>query len=248
MKFNFNRLINLVRRDLIIYKNYLLFGIAGLFIFLFGLSQLVAYNDNQPVLDPDFWYGWWVALFVGGGLVFTALVFWEFKSHAGRIQFLSLPASNLEKTISRLFYSAIAYPVVITAIIALAYLLTSSFLGFSDWGSYGDEELSIPLHIFYLGNAFIYIWAIAFNRFVIPKTIIFSFLAFMAFAFMASLGFRIIFHEHFEGLTIMNHSFQVTNGSEIEMNIGRWLKPVLLYCIPVFFWVVAYFKMKEKEA
>jgi len=249
MTFNISRFSNLIKRDFIIYRKTLIYFFLALASY-FGLIVLLGYESSN-LNDTSYWFSWYVTALFPIGLTISSLVFWEFKSSAGRIQYLSLPASNLEKIASRQLYVLVIYPILVTVLFAIIYGLFKSI--YPEMGI--DDEMKMILkyllHAFVVSQAFVLICAVYFNTFVPVKTIMTSWALFFIQILLTVIVFRIVFWDYFDGLFSVVHVESSKPNAEFEDFAKNKLVPIAefigFYVLPVFLWVIAYFKMKEKE-
>ena len=253
MEFNIKRFAQLIKRDFITYRKPLLFGIATLFLFLLALSSFLWFTNVNQVqqLDDDYWSSWLVVFVFFGGLVFTSLVFWEFRTPAGRISFLSLPASNFEKVLSRWIYTLVLYPLVTLTSIYMVYLICKLFYTNITWVSMEFSRLTNDLTMLYLLiHGVMLMFGIWFNKYVAPKAALISFAAFLIGTVCFSLFIYVVFNNLFDGM-MMDREIRVHPKPEFQQSMEVTVFPIvgtlLLVFIPVFFFVVSYFKMKEKQ-
>ena len=247
MNFNITRFITLARRDFIIYRKPLLYGLLLIPLSVFMISYLKGLSEG--VLDATFLLNWIAVFLFVGGIAFTSTVFWEFKSTPERAQYLTLPASNFEKLLSRWIYSLVLYPIFICLVFWI--LIKANGTGFNDQNK---EILGIFGNVYILGHSIFFMFAIWFNKYVAPKSILTIWLVFFVLVLIISLLFRLVFMDVFDGFSIQfNETVKIDPKNEnfpawVEHNVCPLLKIFVWYILPIFFWVVAYFKMQEKEA
>ena len=249
MSFSLARFFSLVKRDFIIYKKPVIYLAIGL-ILIMGFLSWIGYA-SQNITDFKFWFTWFLMALMGGGLLLTSVAFWEFKSPAGRIQYLSLPASNLEKFATRHIYTLIVYPFLILSLFTVLYMILSSFYPNISIGSEDRFMIKMFMKTYVLAHSVVIICGIYFNKYVAPKTMITGWAIFFISLLIGLFLVRIIFHDMFSGFFQKKMDIDVTMDAEfqewLEIGIQDKLNAILLNVLPIFFWVVAYFKMKEKE-
>ena len=251
MKFNFTRFVNLIKRDFITHKKNILYICSGIWGFLAGAIAInYASNNNPSYSNARFWVPIMLGLLLIGGLTFTAMVFKEFKTPGGRLQFLSLPASNLEKVMSRWLYSLILLPLFITG----SVWLVSSFClaeGESIWYQLGEARPYLPW-LFVLLHAFTFLLALFFNKLVPVKVLLTSAAVNIISVLLVSLIFILIFREYidFQGQVKLDESMTMSRDGQsfFEYTVFPKLKFIAYFILAPFLWIVSYFKMKEKEA
>lgn len=251
MQFNLKRFKQLLTRDLVIYKKPLLYFIFGSFIILGLITAISIIDSEYHMLGNGYWEGWFGILLFGGGLLLTSVIFWEFKSPAGRVQYLSIPASNFEKCLSRWLYSLILYPIVICLIlIVLRFVsdaITNPISNDFSWDPFKEMTKG-----YYLLHSVLFVFSIWFNKYVAPKTAITGFALAILTVVLFYIAHRIFFYDLYEGIfQIDTHRNKMLPKPEFQSYI-EGIVPSLVYAaliiIPAFFYVVSYFKMKEKVA
>ena len=250
MEFNLTRFSNLIRRDIITYKKPALYAMASTFGFLILVYFFHRISNGSWNVAGNFWKKVYLAFVFSLGLTFTSLVFREFKTPGGRLQFLTLPASNLEKLASRWLYSLIVFPLFITFAVWIMSIFTvpegdSMFSHFD-----GDIGRYILLG-FVILHALMFLYAIWFNNLVAIKGTLVGLITILILAFLLVGMFWIIFNEYFDGPFAdgPNEAYMDLAGQQFFMNkvqpVGEFL---IKFFVAPFLWVVSYFKMKEKEA
>jgi len=247
MNFSPTRFLSLIKRDWIINKKLLALLLAAFPI----LVYLTCYIQNKSDhLDSGFILNWFGIYLLLGGAVFTSTVMWEFGSSPKRLQYLTIPASHLEKYLSRWVYSLIIYPMFV----AIVVYIVSKLFGIT-WSNEDKEMQRLLFKIYYVGHAVILMFAIWFNRFVLPKTFLSIFAVSTVFAIIMTLIGMIVFPE-----LVNKNGFGLSMNESISIEPNEWFKNfaehtlfptlqfVFWWVIPPFFWVVGYFKMTEKEA
>lgn len=263
IQFNLNRLVLMLKHDLAKYWKKILTIIGGsflagtLFAVFFTITEdyaLVA-NEMHLILFP------FILFFVGMFLV--SLSFKDLNSDSERIFYLGMPASHLEKYISRFIYTGILFPLFISVaycIYAFFYdtviltLLDSGITRFSFFTnifqgytptSFDFLKFYLPLHsVFFLG-------AIAFRKLAFFKTLFSGWLVVFLSAGISYLLVMILLPELFAGGGFLqNPTVEPSEWFQefFETYIDDILYIIGLIIIPIVFWIVGYFKLTEKEA
>ena len=193
MRFNSKRFLILLKHDLTVYSKPILYGSAGIFLLIITISGLInigADNGTLP-LNHEYWSAWLVFLVMVACLLLTSAIYWEFKENSSRLQYLILPASNFEKTLTRWLYTLLLAPLLCFILLYLARLVMS----FSEHSTeyfmnYGDVLPPLIL-IYAISHALMFMFAIWFNKYVAPKASIISFLVFILSAIILAGEFSI---------------------------------------------------------
>ncbi|PHN06509.1 hypothetical protein [Flavilitoribacter nigricans] len=130
-------------RNLLLISGLLVLGVLVFTVLVEDSSmtrQDVTYLADQWRSSAKFHISFFPAYLMVGGLIFTSLVFWELRGSASRQFFLALPATNLEKWMSKWVLSALLFPLILTVVYQLfAQYTYQRFLGM------GFEMVHLPL-------------------------------------------------------------------------------------------------------
>ena len=184
-------------------------------------------------------------------IIWASISFHEIANTSGRQQYLSLPASHLEKLSSKWFIISLVIPILFTLFFVIAGYLNyfiiemvssrTTSLPFFDWSTIGKSIIDLigVQSLFYAGSI---IWP----KHSIFKTGLSIFVFLTGAALVTFLFARIIFPEHFSsnGFTVNEHNFSM-NFNPLETY--PYLFKVLGICGSIFFMILTYFKLKEKE-
>jgi len=251
MKFNLTRFINLIKRDFITHKRSILFICLGLWAFLLAIIGF-NYFFEFSTKAYQYSYFWTPIILAGlfiGCMIFTALIFKEFKTPAGRLQFLSLPASNFEKVFSRWIYTLILMPLFFLGSI---YLFSSFCLadGQSLLDDFSREDIKYFPFAFIILHASTFLLTLFFNKLVPLKVMVSSIILNIVTGLICFGMFYLIFNSYFTDGLKQGVSVDVTLRGDaknfLEYSLMPKFKFVLLYLLAPYLWVVSYFKMKEK--
>ncbi|MEO1518011.1 MAG: hypothetical protein AAFV95_23515 [Bacteroidota bacterium] len=253
--FNPKRFGQLLRRDLFFAsKRVLLIG-AGIFTFLvlFALGSFW-HRDNDLM---EFHQRFFPIILLAGGILFTSSIFREaHQNQSGQI-YLTLPASTLEKLLSKLLLSSVIFCVVVTT----AYWLTSLLIGAMGSLIFGiDLPSFVPydyynrrfIVLFLILQSFFFLGAISFRRYSWVKTGLTAFVTAIVMVLIFALIARLIFWDLFNGWAISRYEVEKVVPSEGFDNFARFqlrhILNFLLYGVtPLLLWTVSFFKLKEKE-
>lgn len=240
--FDINRFGLLLRKKLIDGKSamlYELLGLVAVLALLFGLvaasgmvsaqSQLVIFKIGIAVL----------------GIVYADRAFNETKNRVKGMFYLSTPASHLEKFLSALLYTSLFFPIafmlVFLAVDGLFYVVLNgtglvhmqSILSIGSMDVLNSvRDLLLLQSVFMLGS----IW---FKK----RSLLKSAIAIVGFYALIAIVFLLVLSPKFgsyNGLSMDVGMDQNEFINQILFNLFNWL-------LPVYFWVVAYFRLKEKE-
>jgi len=253
--FDFNRFSLLLKKELWSGNKKPLIVAGAVFGFLILVALLQIYWTGG--YEEMNWNMFPVIIFFGG-LIFTSVIFYEFNDKTGTHHYLSLPASNFEKFLSKWLITAILFPIG-ASILFLIY----SKIGDAIYFNYRSETGYIPWKltdwwsIFFLKIYVVYqstylIGAVVFQKYTFFKTSIVHWGISIASAIIGSILFRIIFADQFEGLFYINQDINMqTSDTVIDFMENKFLSILefaLWYLVPPIMWIVGFFKLKEKEA
>lgn len=249
MELNINRLMLMVNRHMIMDSKKYLRGIIGglvfaLLITLLGLVDGIVHMDTFASIT--------LAAFGIGGVVLTSKIFNEMSDSNSGYQFISLPASNLEKYLSAWIVSYLLYTILaISAMVIGGWVLTSlSLFDIKVIGrSFQGRDLWELASAYLFANALFLFGAATFKSHALVKTVL-SFGAVILGFFLLGLGvFGVMYllgvAPGDSGVKFHGTGYNIRIESFLEENLAL---EVLSKVIPfAFFHIVGYFKIKERE-
>lgn len=257
MSLKLTRMMALMRRDYFIYRKPVLFiSLALIVIVTLILYMQASEQENHSSTTFITW------LFILGGILASSH-FTDFRSHSHRVSYLSLPASNLEKHVTHILYCTLGFISVWLIVFGLgqffANILIEYFTTSKSYESFLNFHMNaIDLTCFWLlVMSIFFMFSIVFNRFALVKSFLLIALVGVVFALIVFLMFYLIYFEHipwFKGEEFANSrevELKEPDGALTEeyfQNISHRALFVLKFCAAPFFFIVSYFKLKEKEA
>lgn len=253
MEYNIKRIGLLLNKD---FKEMLLKTIAIIsliFFVIITINLVISYfNVNSNAHNFNI-YGTFIGMFMIGCTIMGSITWEEIAKRPRRIEYLSLPASTAEKLSSKFITSAILFPIlmIIMFFIMRGYAegMNSILGGRLRLDNFPDFEQYKLFNVGAILTAIFAYGSIKYNTASFPKIIVWAlafFAAFVAISFV--LGF-IIFPE-------MRHAIfgfdepraQIHTNDNIEDFWLIGLLKKLFYIVPLIFWGMSYFTLKEKEA
>jgi hypothetical protein len=256
--FNWQRFVRVFLNDLMLLQArrmaFASLGLAGMGILVYLAAAGEAAEGDVEVALTLF-----SVLLIGGGQIFTSMIYNDMHHPLERFQYLMLPCANLERFISRylitaplyLVYAVVLYKVFeVVANFALAVLFEAPPIPALDIGS--EEARRIMLGYF-ASHVFVYCAAIWFRSYALIKLMAASFLFWMACAALMFLTIRILYWDSFISLFELNPDGPFPNiefGPESfvdrEGNFLVWAKVTVLAFLG---WILflAYLGLKEHE-
>ncbi len=251
-QFDIKRFWHLVRNDLFTnFRSLLIAGGAAIGILLF-INFFSMLGDQQVLVLPVFYC---LMLFIGGYII-TSNVFSDLHHPQKNYVYLTLPASNLEKFISKLLLTTVGYILgamilyfLFSVIMSLVNLL---FFGFTNplFNPF-DEVVWICNGVYLVTQSIFLLGAAFFRKNALIKTVFALWVGATALGIFAALTGRILFWEFIDGWhsDMFFHYFGLeeqlsdffTSFGETMIFCFRWiLAPVL--------WFITFLRLKEAEA
>lgn len=248
--FNPVRVVLLMRNAVMLSRASILFTSAA----LAGVVILWSLADTYTGCSPMFHRSAYLWLFFSGGLFVTCRGFRELHDPIKGYAWLLLPASALEKTVSRILLVGPVY-----CIASLMAYLAASLL------SEGVNALTVgrchfwfnPLDFFIFKLMAVYIvvqapflaGAVYFKKHVLSKTILFLVCIVVVFGVGMLAAARIIFGEGFGGLDLNGLDFAYESGMFQGMGPGliKTGKVIFWFVLPVVSWVICFLRHRETE-
>jgi hypothetical protein len=263
--FSFPRLLQLIRKQwfensrLYLFSTLALLGMLGLVMFFWLIADGKNYSEDS--LYIIFVFG----IFISGA-VFASMAFSMLGNKEKGTYWLAFPASHLEKLICMIFYNVIVFTVVYCACFFLLKSLTVTYVNSlvagdpqaytfrrSIWDSNHSFLGLLPyfLYCFFAVQAFYMLGSVYFPRY--------------SFVITTIVGSALIFVFTYYSMSLLKGSFQEGfswNGGHIRKYEGDFtsyrrydLPPVftnliifgLKYIWAPVFWIVAWFRLKEKQ-
>jgi len=256
---NLNRFFLVVKRDLIENGRSALFGMLTV-ISIFSFILLMTSFDTNQILLTELGNRLYIIEFWFIGVFFSGMAFRDFRNKERSMAYLMLPASSLEKFLSILFLTTIGFFISFTLLFGAFNLLNMGVI------SSFSEALSLELYnpfnrdvwasimIFIPVQAIFLAGATTFKKVPLFYTVLYFFLFLLIYGFLATILMKF----YTGSLTISEFgdnssiSFYSSDGYMGEKSIDKILSVqsflfFISYLLAPIFWVVAWFKIKEKE-
>lgn len=184
-------------------------------------------------------------------LIFSSLAFVELAKTSGRQNYLSIPASHLEKTVSKWSSVAIMIPLAYIIFFTVLYYLAPFVLGWfttkpirvdqMEWKVLFESfpPLILAQSVYLLGS----VWMPSYS---LIKTTLGIFALAILMAILSFLVFRISYYELFDGFDMVHENIKIDlPGHRIFENRSlRYLSGVILFIVLM---TTTLFKLREKE-
>ena len=256
--FSFARFGHLLRRDF--NQSGKSFLILMTIMFVIWTINTTAQADDRETELHIMMFPQWLLL---GGFIISSLAFYEFIKPTERQFYLQLPASNLEKVVSRWLLTGIGYTIGLVAYYWL-YSLLANWIGatfydhqFDPFTPFRGNNL-IAIKAYLAAHTIFLAGAATFKRFAFFKTL---FAAIILAAIVALLGltsFRIIFADLFDGLYHFRPEMMI-DGKMVPVEpsrafvatlkefVPKYTKIMGFVIAPIIMLFIGYFKLKETE-
>ncbi|MCL6265574.1 hypothetical protein [Flagellimonas myxillae] len=246
-RFDFNRVRQFVKRDLILLRGTFSTGIfvAIILVFLFCLFNMMW--DKQLGLEE--FYGIFALVYLPLGLLFTFSLFREFGNPKTNALYLALPVSSLERLVAKWLVSTLVYTIVFS-VVALLIAILALIFGIVLFGA--DFNVPTLFSTSYINIVAIYLFvqpvfmvgAMSFSKNKIGKTLLSLGIALLCFLLLNFLLYAMF--NHSLGVFAEDGLGSVAFGkASTQFSIfGQWFYGLIFGPLML---VVAYFKMVEKE-
>jgi len=250
--FSLPRFFNLFKEETSSGHRMTLIIASVVFAFLSFLFILNGSDRGTPEFH-EIWYG---LVLLAGGFYFTSTSFNELNRKEERMNYLAIPASIFEKFSMKLLITTLGYIISVT----LIYWLFSKFIDlitlryfdfqFDVFNPFGEHYLLLIKLYLVLQSIFI-LGAATFNRFSFFKTLFALGLIGLIIGTFFGISLRLVFADFFESLFVPRDDVTVIPSIEFRnfMEYTAWplLQNLFWYVLAPVLWVIAYFKLKERE-
>lgn len=241
-------------------------AILGILIAWFVLAILV---DSEDAMVKEIQHVTFFMFLFTIGAFYSSQYFRELGSREKGSNFLLLPASTFEKVLCSLLYSVFLFFAVFTL---LFYIADTLMVGVANMLPEegrprkievanvfrvnlfsGNSAFTFNLLLFYFSiQAAFLLGSVYFHKYRFVKTIITGFaFGFFIFCLLYFLYVQLLPRgEYFEG-GLTNYRVYVDGVNDYLVSLPKWIgeimKYMVMYAIAPFFWLVTYFRLKEKQ-
>lgn len=251
--FDWRRFIHLLKNEIVSnYRSLLVSAgaVTGVLMVIYLLQML----GNNPTAFHEVWYP--LVLFIGG-FVISSKVFSVIHDRRQNYIYLTLPASNCEKFISKLILSAVGW-VVASAIFFFLFSVLAAAVSELVWensmGIFNPfQNLYAKCAAIYLVLQSIFIFAsIYFRKNPLAKMLGSLFLIGIVLVLFSGLMLRIIFAKYIPWHGCMTidfdqYFFQLDNIESFFLVLGEIVKYSFWILLAPYFWILSYIRLKEAE-
>lgn len=244
------RVYFLIRNAIVLNKSSILFSTAA----LAGILSLLSLFDTYGSCSPMFHRNAYLVIFFPVGILLTTRAFRDLHDPVKGYSWLLMPASSLEKTLSRILLTTLVYSFGSLVI----YLLFSLF-------SEGINMLVLrrchfmlnPFDPVILKSIGVYMavqapfltGAVYFKKHSLSKTILFLTFSVLIIGLGILIAIRLIFGEGFFWWDIQNlfYSDEHDDFTAVGSGIINTAKFLFWFAVPSISWTICYFRYRETE-
>lgn len=255
IQFKPDRFVHLFRKELFSGHKRTLITASAVFGILLVIILVWAEDRDSDIYE--FHEIYFPLILLAGGFIFTSIIFKDLDDSNKALLYLTLPASNFEKFLSKWLLCVICFPIIaltgywLFSLIAAGLSQSLFDFGTPSFNPFGAEEWFF-VKLYVVLQSIFFIGAIVFRKYVAVKTIGSLFIIEIIFAALIFLLFRILFASEFQGLFNIQDGGALGEPSQgfIDFMKGpAWTTAQYLFWLvmPLLFWTVTFFKLKEKE-
>lgn len=247
--FSSNRFIILLKREINHAKRPFLYAIGGVFggLSIGILVQLFSNSNMHNTLNIDS-----LLTSVGiMGIIWSSISFSELINPASKQQYLALPASTLEKILSKWSIVSILIPIFfIICYIMYSYAFTAVINGLSvknlPFANFPINDLVKFILSLSLAQAIFFAGSVWMPKNSILKTGAGLVAVFFVICIFSLFAMKIIFYDVIDGWSFNSRNVDV-DFPMFEAFNSVYVKSIVYLITYTFFITVSYFKLKEKE-
>lgn len=237
--FDINRLVNFIKRQLILNISSFWIALGAIVGILLIISLLVAYFEPMNIYNLPALY---MVVFFISGYIFTSVIFSEMNTPQKSFSFLTIPVSNLEKIIGSWIITSPLFIITYIILMYIIFAISATMAGMPHAvANLLTHDIFVSLGIFMVVQTVFFLGACTFKGNNFLKTLFSLFiLANVLGIYTGILGWTVIgFNNSFEP----SYEFQdwATSFAETVFPILFW------YVLGPFMVVVSYFKLKERQ-
>lgn len=250
MEFNFQRLLFLFKKDFrhLVLPTFLTTSL--IFIVILGFNVLGLLDSHGPQnLDifGSFLFFVYISLAIIGSITWE-----EINKRNKRIDYLVLPASTMEKTASKFISIMIVYPLLMVLLYMVLAPLVNGIAGVLYDGpiifNYNADNKVILANAGLIITSFFAYGSIKFNTGSFIKIILWGLAVMGVFALISFIMALTLYPD----LRAEVFGFESTIQRSMNVDPGEhWIPQLaikLYYIVPLIFWTMSYYTLKEKEA
>jgi hypothetical protein len=244
------RVYSLIRNAIVLNRSSILFITAALASILSLLSLFDTYGNCSPMFHRNAY----LVIFFPGGILLTTRAFRDLHDPVKGFSWLLLPASSLEKILSRILLTTLVYSfgsLVIYLLFSLfseginMLVLRRCHLIFDPF----DPVIFKSIGIYLVVQAPFLTGAVYFKKHALSKTILFLIFSILIIGVGLLIAMRIIFGEGFSWWNVQEifYSNEVDDFTAVGSGVINTAKALFWFAVPSVSWIICYFRYKETE-
>lgn len=224
-------------------------GLAGIGMLMYLLATLPEESPGEVAATL------FSVLLLGGGAIFTSMIYNDMHDPLERFHYLMLPCSNLERFLSRYLITAplfVLYAIVLYSVFEPAANFLCAQL--RDGRTVAPLDLDSPLLRgaivgYFVLHVFIYTGAIWFRSYALMKTLFASFVLWASLGTAFFLALRLFYLDSFISLFETNPAGPYFNFEYLHLDSEnpQWYYRLLLWAFLLWILFLAYLGLKEHE-
>jgi len=240
-------------------KKMLLISIGGFFGLIFIVTFFIAYYTNSEIIGKGmngFLFSAYAFLLFMGSIILSGRAFQNLNSPEKSIAQLMMPASTFEKFILPLVYTSLGWLLlsftlfgvfgfVTTALWNIVFdLQIENFVIFEILSD--SNAIKIVESLFFIHSIF-FLGAVSFKKYPIAKTALATFIVNIIFVVFTLILIMVLFGSFdFFGESIEN-IYDLYFNADLMERIGKVMEKIFIVLLPGVLYLIAYFKLKERE-
>ena len=258
-----NRLYALVRRELKTSQKDLTTYALVIVLVLFGFETLqsIIARYAGTSFPMEVYIEMFPSFLLLGGFILTSLMFAEdmfSKDH--QQEWLMLPATNLEKFLSKALLVTIGYPIALTVLFFLTSVVTEpiQLIIFGNpmalFNPFKESDFVLMLGQYWVWNTVFLLGATYFHKAHFVKTVLAVGVVMLLFGLMGMLFARIVFAIKFGSSMQIFDAFYYLNPYVVRSSVASFkvfsvFSQILYYVVlPLFCMVTAFYRVEEVQA
>lgn len=251
--FNLKRFFLLLRNDLL--RNYrTLLIAAGAVAAIYFISTIPAIFFSPGSTTQDFHIGFYPMFLFIGGFLLSGAAFSEIHQAQKNVAYFMLPASTIEKYVSKLLLTSLGYTAASVAFYYLLSLLSAGIAAiFTGWSfpvfnPFAHKVLT-GVAVYLVTQSLFLFGGLYFKKHPSMKILFAQLGIAVALTIFFLLVLRIVYHDFFHGMHFFNN--YIFNDVVAFERLVRTLSTIIKYLFWIgfapYFWILGYLRLREAE-
>ncbi len=240
-------------------KKMLVIGLGGYLGLTFIITFFIAYYTEIQFVDKalnGFLFAAYAFMLFVGSIVLSGRAFQNLNSPERSIAQLMMPTSTFEKFILPLIYTSLGWLLLSFTVFGIFGFLTNELwdiafnLQIETFNIFNflphTSTIRFVEALFFIHSIF-FLGAVSFKKYPLAKTALATFIINMVFVIFTLVLIMVLFGSfEFYGET-MESIYDIYLNDELIERFGKVMKNVFVYLAPGMLYLIAYFKLKERE-